>query len=329
MATAVKTVETKNAFEEKLKALEKKFGVGTIISGKDTKEELEVVPSGSLGIDIASSIGGIPVGKLIEVMGMESSGKSTFSLHAISNFQKLKGRCVLIDFEQSFDRTYAEALGVSMDNLLICQPACQEDGYNLAEELIKTGEVRLIVIDSHTAAMPKKVVDGEVGESSIGLQARINSTGLGKIKPLLRENRCTLLAISQLRVVIGAYGDPNQATGGLSYKFYSDMRFKFTKSVDKDAQSNKTTVEIIKNKCGVPFGKAMFSINWGKGVDRQQEIIDLAVELKLISRAGGGWYTVAEGVKLQGDNALKQFLLDNPAYAEEIEAKVLEGIKNN
>ncbi len=325
MAKTVKTEEVKDKFEEKLKSLEGRYGKGTIIHGRDTIELLEVVSSGSLGIDLATSCKGLPVGKLIEFLGMESSGKSTLALHAIANFQRL-GKCVLIDYEQAFDRTYAEALKIDMDKLIIVQPENLEAGYNIAEELIKTGEVRLLIKDSHTAGMPKKVVDGETGEASIGLQARINSQGLGKLKPLLKENRCTVIGISQIRQAIGSYGDPNQSTGGLSWKFYSDMRFKFSKSVDKEGETNKTTVEIIKNKCGCPYGKAVFNIAWGSGVDREQEIIDAAVDFKLLVKGAAGWYTVGES-KLQGDDKLKLFMRDNPEYAQELEAEVLDKLK--
>jgi recombination protein RecA len=258
---------------------------------------------------------------------MESSGKSTMTLHAIANFQKLPGKCVLVDYEQAFDRTYATALGVDMEKLIIIQPECMEDGYNMTEELIKTGNVRLVVHDSHTAAMPKKVVEGEVGDATIGLQARLNSQGLGKIKPHLKVNRCTLIGISQIRQNIGGYGDPNQSTGGLAWKFYSDMRMKVNKSVDKEHESNKTTVEVIKNKCAAPFGKAEFVIDWGKGVSRMMEIISLAQDLKLITRAGA-WYTLPNLEKtIQGEQGVLQFLSDNPEYAETIEAEVLVKIK--
>ena len=326
MATVKKQEgEVKDKFEDKLKALESRFGKGAIIHGRDTKEKLEVVPSGSLGIDIASSCNGLPIGKLIEFLGLESSGKSTLALHAIANFQKL-GKCVLVDYEQSFDRTYAEALNIDMDKLVIIQAECLEDGYNITEELIKTGEVRLVVKDSHTAGMPRKVVDGETGDQSVGLQARINSQGLGKLKPLLKAHRCTVIGISQIRQNIGGYGDPNQSTGGLSWKFYSDMRFKFSKSVDKEGEVNKTKVEIIKNKCGCPYGIATFNINWGKGVDREQEIVDAAVEFKLLTKGGAGWYTIGE-TKLQGDDKLKQFMKDNPEYMETLTGQVMDKLK--
>jgi recombination protein RecA len=325
-----KTVEVedkKDPFQETLKAMEKKYGTGTIIHGEDIAEELEVVPSSSLTLDIATNIGGHAVGKCIEIFGPESSGKSTITLHAIAGFQQLPGECVLVDYEQSFDRGYAAALGVDVNKLTIVQPECMEQGYNIIEELIKTGKVRLVVIDSHTAAMPKKVIEGETGDVSIGLQARINSQALGKIKPLLRPNRCTMIGVSQLRVAIGAYGDPNQPTGGLAWRFYSDVRYKVSKILDKDKETNKTTVEVIKNKCAVPWGVAKFNINWGTGVDRMQEILDLAVEYKILIKGGGGWYTITPETKVQGDEAMKVFLSDNPEYAEDITNKVLDRMK--
>ncbi len=322
------TPEQKDVFQEKLKSLEKKFGVGTIIHGKDIQEDLEVVSTGSLTLNIATGLGGHPRGKLIEIFGPESSGKSTMTIHAIAEFQRPEdGECVLVDFEQSFDKTYACKLGVDVDKLTIVQPDCMEDGYNIIEELIKTGRVRLVVIDSHTAAQPKKVIEGEVGDATIGLQARINSQALGKIKPLLKANRCTMIAVSQLRVAIGAYGDPNQPTGGLAYRFYSDIRYKVSKVLEKDKETNKTTVEVIKNKCACPFGKATFGILWGIGVDRPQELLDLAVEWKILNKAGA-WYTLEGDVKVQGDAEMKKFLADNEGFALDVEGKVLNAITN-
>jgi len=328
MAKATKTTEEGSSkFQETLKALEKKYGSGTVIQGKDVKEDIEVVPSGSLTLDIATNLGGHPVGKLIEIFGPESSGKSTIVLHAIANFQKLPGECVLIDVEQSFDRVYATSIGVDVDRLSIAQPDSMEDAYNIAIELIKTGDTRLIVMDSHTAAMPKKIVDGEVGDVTIGLQARVNSTSLGKIKPLLRSNRCTMMSIAQLRTAVGNYGNPEQPTGGLAYKFYADLRYKVYKTLDKENKLNKTTVEVIKNKCAIPFGKAMFNIDWGTGIDRAQEVIDLAVEHKLLNK-GGSWFTLEGGAKIQGDNGMRDFLRDNPLYAKDLEQAVLNKINS-
>lgn len=328
MAKATKqTEEGSSKFQETLKALEKKYGSGTVIQGKDVKEDIEVVPSGSLTLDIATNLGGHPVGKLIEIFGPESSGKSTIVLHAIANFQKLPGECVLVDFEQSFDRVYATSLGVDVNRLVIIQPECMEDGYNIIIDLIKTGDIRFIAIDSHTAAMPKKIVDGEVGDVTIGLQARVNSTSLGKIKPLLRANRCTMLAIAQLRTAVGNYGNPEQPTGGLAYKFYADLRYRVFKQLDKENSSNKTTIEVIKNKCAIPFGKAVFSIDWGIGINRIQEVIDLAVEHKLLNK-GGAWFTLEGGAKIQGDNGMRDFLRDNIEFAKKLEQDVLNKINS-
>lgn len=321
--------ELKSKLDQAIKKFESTYGKGSIISGNNSTYDLEVISSGSLLINIATNIGGIPVGKLIEILGMESCGKSTFTLMIIAEFQKAGKKCVLIDYEQSFDKEYAKTLEVIVEDLIIVQPNCQEDGYNMAQALIETGEVGLIVIDSHTAALPKKIVDGDVGENALGLQAKINSTALGKIKPLLRDNKCTMIAISQIRQQIGAYGDPNQSTGGLGYKFYSDMRFKFSKTVEKEKDQNKTTIEIIKSKCGNPFGKAVCNILWGIGIDKVQEYIDCAVELGLLEKKAAGWYVISEDSKVQGDEALKVFLGDNPGYYEDLQKKVLDklGIK--
>lgn len=327
MAKKQATIVEKSKLEALYKELNSQYGPGTVLGGKDLTENLEVVNSGSLTLNIATSIGGIPVGKLIEMLGPESSGKSTMALHFISEFQKAGKKCVLLDGEQSFDRKYASSIGVDADTLIFVEPECMEDGYNIVQKLVESGEIGLVVIDSHTSLMPRKVVDGEVGDATIALQARINSVFLGKIHSLLRRKECTIVAISQLRTNIGGYGDPNVATGGLGYKFYSDMRFKVSKTVDKNNSQNKTVVEVIKNKCGVPFGKAEFMIEWGTGCDRMQEIIDLSVEHGFLSLGGAGWYTLAENVKLQGDNNLKGYLRDNPGYAKELEDKVLAKIK--
>lgn len=326
MAKATKTVEEKDLFLEKVAALEKKYGAGTIIVGNTVNQELEVVPSGSLNLDVATGIKGLPVGKLIEIFGPESSGKSTLTLHVISNFQKLPGRCILIDFEHSFDKKYATTLGVDVDGVTKIQPDCMEDGYNIALELIKTGEVRLVIIDSHTAAIPKVVVEGNVGDATIGLQARINSVALGKIKPMLTPNRCTMIGVSQLRTKIGDYGDPDKPTGGNAWKFYSDMRLKVSKVLDKVNNLNKTAVEVIKNKCAPPFGKAEFCINWGTGIDRLKEIIDQACVFGYIQAGGAGWFTIGE-TKMQGADKVKAFLLDNPEYLEQLEKDIMEKMK--
>lgn len=322
-ATATTTDETKKSvLDKELEEMNRKYGEGTLIGGHEITEDLQVVTSGSVTLDIATDIGGLPIGKLIEIFGPESSGKSTLTLHIISEWQKSGRKCVLVDTEQSFDKKYATALGVHVDDLVIVQPLCGEDGYNIVERLVRTKEVGLIVIDSHTALVPKKMVDGEVGDSTMALQARMNSAALLKIHPLLKSAKCTIISIAQLRTNIGAYGDPLSPTGGLAYKFYSDMRLKMSKTLEKEDERNKTKVEVIKNKCGVPFGKAEFMINWGTGIDRLQEIIDIAVEKKAIELKGAGWYIVNEQ-KLQGDAKVKDYLRSNDVYLQELEKQVL------
>jgi recombination protein RecA len=341
MAKKKDSEEAVQADKNLMKELNTKYGKGSVILGSDTVEDLEVVDSGSITLNRATEIGGIPIGKLIEMYGPESAGKTTLALHIIANFQKEGKKVALIDGEQSFDRKYATNLGVKVDELLIVQPSCGEEGYNIAIDLIKSGEISLVVIDSHTSLIPQKVVEANVGEATIGLQARINSIAIGKIHPMLKPFNCTVLALSQLRTNIGGYGDPNVPTGGQAYKFYSDMRLKVSKSLEKADSLNRTTVEIVKNKCGVPFGKATFAINWGSGIDRLQEIVDLSVENGSISRKGAGWYEIstkaviasADGetkevediIKLQGDTKVKAFLTDNPEFLTELEYKITNG----
>lgn len=319
--------EKKSKLQVALEKMEKDFGKGSYISGDQITHDLEVVDTGSIYLNVATKCGGFPVGKLIEIQGMESSGKSTGTLHAIKSFQQLAGVCVLCDYEQSFDRTYAEAIGVDVDKLLILQPDTLEDGYNMIERLVDTGEVRLAVIDSHTAGMPRKVVDGDVGDQSVGMQARINSQALGKLKPKLKANRCTVIGISQIRQDIGSMGEVNKSTGGLSWKFYSDMRIKFAKILtEKDKESNKTEITVFKNKCAAPWGKAVIHIEWGKGYDTMQEVIDIGCELEVIKKAGS-WYSYNDSKLGQGSDAVKQLFTDNPELYKDIEQIIREKLK--
>lgn len=306
--------------------LNKKYGKGTIIGGNEKALNLKVVKTGSLTLDIATGLGGNPEGKLIEIFGPESSGKTTLCLHFIAEFQKAKRKTMLSDYEHSFDKKYAIALGVDVDALFISQPNTMEDGYNIICELIESEEFGLIVLDSQTAMVPAKCLEGEIGDAKMALQARINSEAYLKIHRLLDIHNVTMIVVSQLRTNIGGYGDPNVPTGGNALKFYSDMRYKVSKQLDKEHDQNKTTVEVIKNKCAPPFGKAEFKIKWGTGIDRMQEILDLAVEYKFLTKGGAGWYTIGE-TKLQGDDAVKEYLKANPKLAEELETKVINKIK--
>jgi len=304
--------------------LEAKYGVSRASIIKP-----EVVHSGSLQLDQALGCGGTPVGKLIEVFGPESSGKSTLILHQIAEFQKAfpERRVALLDFEHSFDLQYAhDGIGVDTDNLLIYQPDTMEQGYDLIIGLVESNLVSLVCLDSQTAAQPKAIVDGDISDATIGLAARINSKFCGKIKGLLDIHRCTLISISQTRTPIGSMTPGDISTGGNSYKFYSDQRWKVWKMNDKENSQNKTTVDIIKNKLSCPWGQAKFLIKWGSGISKLDEIIDYSIESGLIKQ-GGAWYTFREE-KYQGLDNLKKFLEDNPEVVDYLEKEVLKSLKN-
>lgn len=302
-----------------LAELEKKYGMQKV-----KISEVEVVSTGSYSLNKATNINGYPKGKLIEIFGAESSGKSTMVLQAIAEFQKAvpDKKAALVDYEYSFDANYARALGVNVESLLIYQPDSQEIGYDMIIALLEEELCSVIVIDSHTAAIPSKVIEGEMGDSTVGLSARNNSKFLGKAKSLIDKSKTTVLAVSQTRVNIGGMGDTNVPTGGSAWKFYADMRLKVWKSNDKVNELNKTTIDVIKNKCGIPYGKAEFNIVWGEGIDNIQEIIDMAVEKNVIKRAGS-WYSYGETKLGQGTTGVKETFNDNPELLEEIKTLVI------
>lgn len=316
---AKSTKEENQSVESKIAELDKKYG-------KTSLKNLKVFSSGSFTLDIATKIGGFPLGKVMEIFGPESSGKTTITLEAISSFQNLipDKKVAYIDFEYSFDAGYASNLGIDVENLIIFQPDYQEEGYNYIIDLIEKDLCSLIIIDSHTAATPRKVIEGEMGDVTMGLQARLNSKFLGKIKGLLAKKEVLLIGISQLRSNIGGMGDTNVPTGGAAWKFYSDIRLKIWKSNDKDKEQNATTVDVIKNKCGNPFGKAEFNIKWGEGIDNNQEILDLAILAGIVKRAGS-WYSYGEMKLGQGADAVKELFDSNPELFEEIKLKTLHG----
>jgi recombination protein RecA len=307
-----------------LAELEKKYGLGRLIP-----ENLNIVSTGSLQLDKAMGVGGTAVGKMIEIFGPESSGKSTITLHQMAEYQKAfpDKKVALFDYEHSFDKNYASALGVDVDNLLIYQPETQESGYDMILGLIEKEIVSCVVIDSQSAATPKAVLQGEMGDSTIGLQARINSKFCMKVKGLLDIHNCTLFIISQLRDAIGSMGEPTTTTGGKAIKFYADVRWKVWKMNDKVNELNKTTVDVVKNKLASPFGQAKMNIVWGEGFDKLGEIIDYAVEFDIIKKGGAGWYTIHE-TKIQGEEKVKEFLLDNPELLAEWETKVKNTLFN-
>lgn len=327
-----KRKELEELGEKSLEAIKEKmnklYGKGTVVGGSDKVEDLDSVSTGSIMFDKITNCNGIPIGKLVELYGAESSGKSTLSLHIIGEFQKRGLKTLLCDFEYSFDAQYASQCGVNIDDLIIAQPDTMESGYNLIYEYIKSGLVSLVVIDSHTSMVSKVRIDGEIGDAKIASEARINSEALRKIKPLLEPNKCTLLGISQLRTNIGGMGDVNVPTGGNSWKFYPDMRIKIFKQLDKPNETNETTIEIVKNKCGKPYGKTTIPIAWGIGIDKLQEVINIAVEKAIIQKSGS-WYSYSEIKIGQGNDAVKEFLKDNPELFEEIRSKILEKLTLN
>ncbi len=327
------------ASQEKMKALqatldkiEKDFGKGTIMKlGDQPKWDVSVIPSGSIGLDHALGIGGYPRGRVVEIYGPESSGKTTLAIHAIAEAQKLGGIAAFIDAEHAFDRNYAQQLGVDVETLLISQPDNGEQALEVADHLIRSGAVDIVVIDSVAALTPKAEIEGEMGESKMGLQARLMSQALRKLTAnISRTNTCCVF-INHLREKIGImFGNPETTTGGNALKFYSSVRVdvrRTTQLKDGDeAMGNHVRVRVVKNKMAPPFKKAEFDIIFGEGISLLGEIIDLGVDFDII-RKSGSWYSYGETRIGQGRDAVKQILKDNPELKEEIEAKVRAALK--
>ncbi len=325
---------------EKLKALqatldkiEKDFGKGTIMKlGDQPQWEASTIPSGSIALDHALGIGGYPRGRVIEIYGPESSGKTTLAIHAIAQAQKSGGIAAIIDAEHAFDRTYAKKLGVNVDTLLISQPDNGEQALEIADSLIRSGAIDIIVIDSVAALTPKAEIEGEMGDSKMGLQARLMSQALRKLTANISKTNTCCIFINQLRDKIGVmFGNPETTTGGNALKFYSTMRLDVRKTTQlkdgEDATGNRTRVKVVKNKMAPPFRKAEFDILFGEGISKIGEIIDLGVEFNIIKKSGS-WFSYGESKIGQGRDAVKQILTDNPELAEEVEAKIREAIKN-
>lgn len=323
--------------DEKLKALqltidrlEKTYGKGSImkLGDKAVLNEVDVFSTGSIGLDVALGIGGFPKGRVIEIYGPESSGKTTLAIHAIAECQKNGGMAAFIDAEHAFDRTYAEGLGVNTEELLISQPDNGEQALEIAENLIRSGAIEVIVIDSVAALVPRAEIEGEMGESKMGLQARLMSQALRKLTGTLSKTGCCCIFINQLREKIGVmFGNPETTTGGNALKFYASMRLDIRKSgaanKDKDGNltGNRVKVKVVKNKLAPPFKVAEFDIEYGQGISKAGEIVDLGSDLNVLGKSGS-WYSY-EGTKIaQGRDAAKQFMLDNPEVAKEVEDKI-------
>jgi len=310
--------------------LDKVYGKGTVMKlGDSTVIPLEAISTGSLGLDIALGVGGLPKGRVIEIYGPESSGKTTLAIHAIAEVHKKGGIAAFIDAEHAFDKTYAQNLGVDIDNLLISQPDNGEQALEIADHLIRSGALDILVIDSVAALVPKGEIEGEMGDSKMGLQARLMSQAMRKLTGSINKTGCCCVFINQLREKIGVmFGNPETTTGGNALKFYASVRLDIRRSTQiKDKENNvlgnRTRVKVVKNKVAPPFKQVEFDIMYGKGISKIGEIVDIGVECDLIEKSGS-WYSY-DGNKIgQGRENVKQFLLDNPEVAELIEAKVKE-----
>jgi recombination protein RecA len=336
MAKEEKNVDAKS---EKLKALqaaldkiEKDYGKGTIMKmGDKTVEDIPVISSGSIGIDNALGVGGYPRGRVIEIYGPESSGKTTLAIHAIAEAQKVGGIAAIIDAEHAFDRTYAIKLGVDVSTLLISQPDNGEQALEIADQLIRSGAVDIVVIDSVAALTPKTEIEGDMGDKNMGLQARLMSQALRKLTGTINKTNTCCIFINQLRDKIGVmFGSPETTTGGNALKFYASVRIDVRKiSALKEGEEHwgsRTRVKVVKNKMSPPFKKAEFDIVFGEGISKIGEIVDLGTDLNIIKKSGS-WYSYGDTRLAQGRDAVKKLLLDNPELSEELEAKIREKIK--
>ncbi len=327
--------------EAKLKALQltldkldKTYGKGTVMKlGDSAVEEIETISSGSLGIDIALGVNGYPRGRVIEVYGPESSGKTTLTLHAIAEAQKAGGIAAFIDAEHAFDRFYAQKLGVDIDNLIMSQPDNGEQALEIAENLIRSGAIDIVVIDSVAALTPKSEIEGDMGDSKMGLHARLMSQALRKLTGTIHKTNCTVFFINQLRDKIGVmFGSPETTTGGNALKFYASVRIDIRRSTQiKDGDNvigNRTKVKIVKNKVAPPFRTAEFDIMYGEGISKVGEILDLAVEYEIVKKSGS-WFSYGETKLGQGRDAVKGLIKDNPELMDELEVKIKEYLAEN
>ena len=337
-----KDKKTNDKIEDKKKALslildklDKTYGKGTVMTlGSDSVDaSIEVIPSGSLGLDIALGVGGYPKGRIIEIFGPESSGKTTLTLHAIAEAQKMGGTAAFIDAEHAFDSIYAKKLGINLDELLVSQPDNGEQALEIADSLIRSGAIDIVVIDSVAALTPKAEIEGDMGDSKMGLHARLMSQALRKLTGTINKANCTVIFINQLREKIGVmFGSPETTTGGNALKFYASVRIDIRKSGSpikngEEAIGSHVKVKIVKNKVAPPFRQAEFDIMYGEGVSKVGEILDTAVDLDIIKKSGS-WFSYGDTKLGQGRDAVKDIIKDNPELTEELENKVKEAIAN-
>lgn len=321
------------ALQVTLDKLDKTYGKGTVMRMSDQSvQDVEAIPSGSLGLDIALGVGGYPRGRVIEIYGPESSGKTTLTLHAIAEAQKQGGIAAFIDAEHAFDRFYAEKLGVDLENLIISQPDNGEQALEVTDNLIRSGAIDIIVIDSVAALTPKSEIEGEMGDSKMGLHARLMSQALRKLTSNISKTNCTVIFINQLREKIGVmFGNPETTTGGNALKFYASVRLDIRRSTqikdsNSEVQGNKTRVKVVKNKVAPPFRTAEFDIMYGEGISKVGEILDIGVDYEIIKKAGS-WYSYEDTKLGQGRDAVIGVFKDNPELMDELEEKITEAIK--
>lgn len=321
--------EKKEALALAMAQIEKQYGKGSVMRlGENTHYNVASIPTGALSLDLALGIGGVPRGRIIEIYGPESSGKTTIALHIIAQAQKLGGEAAFIDAEHALDPKYASVLGVDVDSLVVSQPDTGEQGLEIAEALVRSGALDVIVIDSVAALVPKAEIDGEMGDSHVGLQARLMSQALRKLAGIVNKSNTICIFINQLREKIGVmYGNPETTAGGRALKFYASVRMdvRRTETLKNGSEpiGNRTRVKIVKNKVAPPFREAEFDMMYGKGISREGNVLDVAVNLDIIKR-GGSWFSYNEDRLGQGRENVKQYMIDNPEFTDEIENKIRE-----
>ena len=323
--------DKKKALQTALAQIDKNFGKGTVMRLGDRPEmNVEAIPTGSLALDAALGIGGVPKGRIIEIYGPESSGKTTLALHILAEAQKRGGEVAFVDAEHALDPVYAAALGVDTDNLLVSQPDTGEQALEITDALVRSGAVDAVVVDSVAALVPKQEIEGEMGDTFVGLQARLMSQALRKLAGTISKTNCVVIFINQLRMKIGVmYGNPETTTGGNALKFYASVRLdvRRVESIKEDGNvvGNKTRVKVVKNKVAPPFREAVFDIMYGQGISKWGELIDLAVQLEIIQKSGS-WFSMGDERIGQGKDSVKAYLLANPEIADKVEAEVRENL---
>ena len=323
--------DKKKALQTALAQIDKNYGKGTVMRLGDRPEmNVEAIPTGSLALDAALGIGGVPKGRIIEIYGPESSGKTTLALHILAEAQKRGGEVAFVDAEHALDPVYASALGVDTDNLLVSQPDTGEQALEITDALVRSGAVDAVVVDSVAALVPKQEIEGEMGDTFVGLQARLMSQALRKLAGTIAKTNCVVIFINQLRMKIGVmYGNPETTTGGNALKFYASVRLdvRRVESIKEGGNviGNKTRVKVVKNKVAPPFREAVFEIMYGQGISKWGELVDLAVQMDIIQKSGS-WFSMGEERIGQGANAVKDFLMSNPDIAEKVEAQVRENL---